>query len=752
MRIRDKLLTNGLLIGATATVMWAPPAALGAELEEIIVTAQKREQSISDVGISISALSGDKFDRLRMDEAIDVSAHTAGLTAMNAVTNGIPIFAIRGMGLDDFYMNNNSSVAVFVDGIVASTPLFLHGQIYDVERVEVLKGPQGTLYGKNASGGVINFISRKPSSEPDAYVNLSYGNWQTVGLRGAVGGELTEGVRGRLAATFEDADNWQRDRDNGKEYGARRMVGIRAQLAWDVTDTLGATFAFRYSDEDAVPVSSQVEGTEVATDRVGGIIPGVLDLNGVPIRGLLDTGTKDPRVVRVGGLAVRKDDRGYGASMTWKLALENLDLESITGWDSHDHFSIDNIDGNPGPNFDVIGDAGAGAVGQEADASQFYQELRALFSWGRSEWTAGLMYATDRLEAVQPLDASMVSLAQRNPFERGVLISTSRYLQRNTSFGAYLNVDAALTDRTNLIGGLRYSDDRRGFKGTGTLSFRGAGSVITNQDETRNASNFTYRLTLQHKPMEKTLLFATVSTGYKNGVFYAGPPFSPASWAYVAPEKVFGFEVGAKAAFATASVTASVFDYRLDNRQGFLIFLTPPARLGAGLGSVPESTSRGAELEIGWRPLDRLSVDLGIAYLDAKVTKPPTDVRGFPLAAPIARGTRLALSPEWSVNAVAAYAHPIGGAMELRWQADYSYIGATTGALSDPVGVSGSRAALGARLELAPTEGGWSLALWGRNITNRFDDVRSVTDFFGGRQVMRQRPRAYGIEFSRQFY
>ncbi|MCZ8130402.1 MAG: TonB-dependent receptor [Steroidobacteraceae bacterium] len=722
-----------------------------AELQEIVVTAQKREQTLSDVGLSVTALTGARLEDLRLSQAIDVSAQTPGLTAMNAVTNGTPIFSIRGMGLDDFYVNNNSSVAIFIDGVVQSTPIFLHGQVFDVERVEVLKGPQGTLYGKNASGGVINFISKAPTDAVEGYANLSYGNWDTVDVKAAIGGPLSEGVRGRVSASYENAGDWQRDRDTGLEYGRRRSSAVRAQLAVDLSERLTGAFAFRYSSENSVPASSQVGGTEAATDAATGILPGVLDYRGVPIAGRLDTGTTDPRVVRAGGLPARGTERGYGATMNWKYTADELTVESITGWDTHDHFITYNLDGNPATNFDV---RGVNGEGERADGKQFYHEVRLGFRWGRTEWTTGVMYASDRLNAVQPLDASMLVPLATSPLQRGVFGSTSRYRQSNKSAGAYVSVDAPLNETVSLVTGARYSWDERGFAGTGTLYTAGVPFVITAQDESRRTSDMSYRVGLEYKPADRVLVFGNVATGYKNGVFYAGPPFNSSSWAYVPPEKVFGVELGVKATLLEnrLSVTTSAFDYRLEDRQGFLVFITPPGQLGAGLGTIPKSRTRGGELELAWRPAERFTANLGVAYLDARVTDPPTDVRGFPLASPIVNGTRLALSPEWSTSATVEYLQPIGSDHRLRFAADCSYLGSTTATLSDPNGVSGSRAAVGGRIEWSPASERWSLSVWSRNLTDRRDDVRSVTDFFGGRVVIRQRPRTYGLEFRYRFF
>ena len=206
------------LLYAVGAACLTPDCSFAQEIEEIIVTAQKREEALTDIGMSITAISGEQFESLGMTHAVDLAAQTPGLTAQNAIVSGTPIFAIRGMGLDDFHVNNNSGVGVYLDGVAANSPVFLHGQLFDTERVEILKGPQGTLYGKNATGGVINYLSRRPTDQPEGYLTAGYGRWNTLNATGAVSGPLGERTSGRLAANFRSGDDWQKDLDTGRGF------------------------------------------------------------------------------------------------------------------------------------------------------------------------------------------------------------------------------------------------------------------------------------------------------------------------------------------------------------------------------------------------------------------------------------------------------------------------------------------------------------------------------------------------------
>jgi iron complex outermembrane recepter protein len=185
-------------------------------VQSVVVTAQRRTQALNDVGAAVTVLNGADLDRLAIDTPKDIAALTPGLSAVNATSGGTPIFAIRGIGLDDFSSNNTSGVAIYVDDVLAAYPVLLNGPLFDVQRVEVLKGPQGTLYGKNSTGGAINFISRRPTAQPSAYFSASAGQWRALSLDGAVSGPLKDGVNGRLAFTAAKDHGWQHDAATGR--------------------------------------------------------------------------------------------------------------------------------------------------------------------------------------------------------------------------------------------------------------------------------------------------------------------------------------------------------------------------------------------------------------------------------------------------------------------------------------------------------------------------------------------------------
>ena len=518
-------------------------------------------------------------------------------------------------------------------------------------------------------------------------------------------------------------------------------------LTYEPTDSLSVTLSMHYSYENSTPASAQVENTEVPTDLFGGILPGVLDLNGAPIGGLLDTGSTDPRDVRVGTLPVDKNDDGFGVGVQWTWEADGFGVHSITAWDKYDHFLIENTDGNPDPNFEI--------TGQDVNARQFYQELRVYSNTDRMiDWIVGFTYSSDDIDTVIGQDFSMISFIQTTAFDGGLFTGESTYAQESDSIGIYASTETHLTDQLDLSIGLRYASDERKFVGVGTNTFGGFTFPTDSEDAVHDESDLSYRVGLEYQFNDDWLLYGNVATGYKNGVFFSGPPLSTASWSYVDPEEVFGYEFGVNASLFDQSLQlhAAYFHYDVDQRQSFALFLITPFLLEVGLTNIPKSEIDGGEVQLAWRPIEGLDIQFGVAYLDAQVTETISDVRGFPLFTPLPVGETLSLSPEWSYNGIISYTMPLGNDFIVRAQMDYSYRDNIAGVLSDINSIVSTRENLGARLTLSPGNEKWGVSVWGRNLTNEESEVRAFTDFYTGRTVIRQLPITYGVEVSYNFF
>ena len=699
-------------------------------LEEIVVTAQKRAQSVQDIGVTISAFSAEQVEDMNLSAPKDLAAFTPGLSTANATSGGTPIFAIRGIGLDDFNVNNNSGVGVYVDEVFASSPVMLSGQLFDVERVEVLKGPQGTLYGKNTTGGAINFISNKPTDEIEGYVTAGLGRWNSKTLTAAVSGPLSDNVRGRIAIDGENAgDGWQKDIDTGREFGKADRFAARGLLSFDASDQLSGLLNLHFSRDKSTPESPQSTGGPFA-----------------PAGFTIATGSDRPEDVRVGDLNVSRDEEGWGSALTLNYDLENISITSITSYDSYDRKVIDNLDGDPYPTFDFY---------QDSEVEQWSQEFR--FSSDAIEnlsWVAGLSYSEDDIQVNDASDTALPFGVHPGAQAR----AQADYLQQSESFGAYLHTETRLNDELSLTVGLRYSRDERSFKGDttdidGNIIFTTPGAIVVSLDDSQTENDLSYKIGLDYDLNDSTLVYANVATAYKTGVFYGSPALAPDVWGYTKPEQVFSYELGIKADLLDDSlrINAAFFHYDYDDRQSLLLGQDANDIFIVTLDNIPKSEIDGAELELHWLPLDGLDVRLGVSYLDAKVTEAPTTLRGLRLSTPVKAGDSLSQAPEWSYVAAASYRWDLDGDLYARVFASYSHSEEQVAALADPSGIYGPISDASARLSVGHQDQSWEIALWSKNLTDGDDTTYSAANFYAGAQYYRQQPRSYGIEASYRF-
>src|SRR5690606_30214170 len=222
---------------------------------------QRREESLQDTAVSVSALSGEQLERFNFQNAQAVAAQVPNFTAGGlGGPDGPPFLNIRGISFIDFNNINEGSIAVYVDDVYQGFQGAGAGQLYDVERVEVLRGPQGTLFGRNTTGGLAHFITRRPTDEFEAYGNLQYGSYDQVIATGAVSGPLADGVRGRLAFKYSEDDGWQEDVFTGAKHGITELWSIRASLDWDISEAWLAEMSVHYTDDDSTGATQGLLG------------------------------------------------------------------------------------------------------------------------------------------------------------------------------------------------------------------------------------------------------------------------------------------------------------------------------------------------------------------------------------------------------------------------------------------------------------------------------------------------------------
>jgi iron complex outermembrane receptor protein len=750
LTLRSRAQSVCLLSAALLTA----PAALASEtetaLEEIVVTAQKHSQDVQDIGVAITAESGDRLLALRIQQPLSLSMISTSLSTMNSTTDSTPLFLVRGIGLDDFNTNNSSGVGTYIDDVFASFPGFLTDALYDIDRVEILKGPQGTLYGKNTAGGAINIISKRPTDDFEGYVDVDYSRWETTDLTAAVSGPLTDSIKARFAGTATiQGEGYQTDIDTGEKYGKLNRGGARALFEIRLSDAANLLLNFHTAYDHSVPSSP-------STPNVEALVPTNLPF---PTAGLLDS-PPGGTLVRVGGLPLYKDEQGEGAVATLNLQLDGPTLTSISAYDYFSSHSLDNYDGYPAADNNWT---------KNFQQQQFSEELRLASATGHFvDWIVGADYSQNWYRCRDALDWTFVYGLADSITDGGKAITAANFVQKQQSEGLYAHAETHLSDRWTLVTGLRYSHDEASFDGvtidpTGLLTYAAnnfSGPIIPNTvlaalDESRSSQNVSYRLEPDFHLTDKVLLYASVATAYKAGIFYGQPAQVQVDWGYVDPEHVRTTELGIKSRFFGDSfeLDAAVFDTDIHDRQSSLSLWAGPVGtqpLIAGLGNVPRARIDGAETDVEWRPTRDLEMQFGATYLHARVTETLTNDNGLALFTPVVVGQMLPDAPVLSGSWLVLYEHPIAASLKLFAQANDHYTGAEHPYLADPT-TFGRGHSLDARIGLKNPSRHWETSVWVTNLT----DTRPLTYAFAGSEGQQvsfyQKPRSFGVNLRYSF-
>ena len=739
-----------LLAAPLAVAAAEPPEGGGTTLGEVVVTAQKRSQDVQKIGVAVSTMSGKEMETLRIQQPLDLAYLSPSLSTMNATTDSTPLFLIRGVGLDDFNTNNSSSVGTYLDGVFASFPGFLTEAMYDVDRVEILKGPQGTLYGKNTAGGAINIISRQPTDDFEGYVDADYSRWETLDLTAAVSGPLTDNITARLAGTMtRQGEGYQTDIDTGQKYGKLNRGGGRLLVDFKLNPRVSLQISLHAVYDDSLPSSP-------STPNVEALVPSNLPF---PTTGLLDS-PPGGTLVRVGGLPLYKHEIGDGASANLNVQFNGFALTSITAWDYFTDHSLDNYDGYPAADNNWT---------KNYQQWQFSQEVRlASTTAGPVDWIVGADFSQNWYRCRDALDWTFVYGLADSITDSGKAITAANFTQTQMSEGLFAHADMHLSSQWTLVTGLRYSHDEVAFVGetvdpTGLLTYAAnnfTGPIIPNTilaalDQSRSSQNVSFRAEVDYRPTSKILIYASAASGYKGGVFYGQPAQVQADWGYVAPETELTLELGVKSRFLHDSIEfdAAVFDTDIRNRQSSLSLWSGPVGtqpLIAGLGNLPRSRIDGAEGDFEWRPISGLEVNLAATYVYGRVTETLTNENGLALFTPVVAGQMLPDAPKFDGSWTVRYEHPISAKLTAYVQANDHYVGAEHPYLGDPT-TFGQGDDLGARFGIRNPAQHWDASLWGTNLT----DDRHLTYAFAGSEGERvsfyQKPRSLGVNLTYAF-
>lgn len=744
VRIRsDRTAFGGLFIAllmSTATQAIAQQSEAAAQTEDtanqaigdIIVTAQKRSENLQNVGAAISAVAGEDLTKRNINSILDVSGLAPNVTV--GTNFGMAYIYIRGVGFDNVFNGAEASVAMHIDGAYIGKGEGQLGEFLDLERVEILRGPQGTLYGRNSTGGSVNLISRRPTETPHAYGRLTYGNYRNIVAEGAVSGPLAgEAVLGRIAFKINHREGFGKNVLTGSDIDNASSQSVRASLLFNASGGPSLFISgsyYRAYDKAYAPHF-------VAPAYPGEVAPSPFANRGVP--------TENPR-----DIASPTDPRN------------NREVWSLTGIfdaDLNDALKLKYIANYRDISNKPIVDAGVGFpvyVAQRLDYQSYSQELQVNISTDIVDGAAGLYYFHHKEFGDLRVCTYFLNAACEDPYRVPDDPSQALLQQRGTvkvnTFAGYANLNIHATDTFTIVTGARYSYEKR--KGVSDrITFPTA--TIPNFADTRSFTNFSPRLGLEYRPADQMMLFATFSKGFKAGIFQTGS-FTPV----LKPETVSAYEVGIKSRLfdKTLQINASAFWYDFQNLQVSRVI--PDPRPGGTSVTVFENAAttrnKGFEVETVWAPLPGLRFDGSVGYLEAKyrryLTTDPLKANVRPLVLEDAGGNALPLSPKWSGSLRASYSTDLSDGLNLEISGAAKYKSRIFFTAFNNDRISQEAATVFDANVLLKSQQGWSVNLWAKNIG---DDLIKAIEYVGGGAraltAQYQEPRTYGVTLGFDF-
>jgi iron complex outermembrane receptor protein len=718
-------------------------------IEEIIVTAQKREQNIQDVPVSISTLSGENLDTLTTG-GVDIrmlSGRVPSLVMESSFGRAFPRFYIRGLGNPDFDLNASQPVSMVIDEVVMENAIIKGMPLFDLERIEVLRGPQGTLFGRNTPAGIVKFDTRKPSQEFDAYARASYGTYSTTDIQAAVGGSLGGGWSARFSGLYQSRSDWV---DNEWEPGPEDKIGgytttaFRLQLLWEPNDRFSGLLNLHGWDVDG---TARIFRANIMEAGSSGLISGFQQDE------VFIDGKNSQDIESQGGVLRLEYDFGAAA------------LVSVTGYETAEMFSRGDIDGGYGAVYAPPSGPGVIAFNSESadglpNHDQWTQELRLVSnSGGAFNWLAGFFYFN---EEYQVDSVTFNSLAPGNPQD-----GFSFQLVNSEAYALFGSVDWQVSDSWNLKAGIRFSHDEKDLtaeRPDPSFQTPTAEPIVRSTDEDFTSWDFS----ATYAANDNVNVYGRVATSFRAPSIQGRIMFCPDDDFGLNPatncvsvadtEEILSAEVGVKTILADNKLRFNLtgYIYEVSDQQVSAVggeFNT------ATLLNVDKTEGHGFETDIQWTPTGNWAMTLGLSYNPTKFKdkslKVPPCGGGCTVTDPIdddgnviLDGNSLPHSPDWIFNGIINWQSD-PAAKKFFATLDWAYYSEKNFFLYESVEFKDDSFELGLRLGYAFSDAKYEVALFGRNITDA-EIIRGGIDF-NNLTGFTNDPRIIGVEFVARF-
>lgn len=731
----------------------APP---NADPGEIIVTAQKREENVNRVPMSITAATAAQLRNAGVQQVSDLVKITPGLTFADSGV-GTPIYTIRGIGFTDIALAARPAVTIYTDQAPIPFSVEARGTVLDLQRVEVLKGPQGTLFGTNTTGGAINFVAARPTSDFEAGTDLSYGRFNSTQVSAFVSGPIGPTLGARIAVEHDGMDAWQQSYTTSAKTGALDFWNGRIILDWKPVERL----------KTSLTLNRWVDHSDTQAQQLIAVVPTtpfpVPELQNYPLAPHNDRAS-DFDV----GRNYRKDNNFIQANFRADYELADaITLTSLTSYSHYHENQLDDLDGTTVSNnyYYTFG-----------KLRSFSEELRLAGSIaGRGHFTLGANYADDATrefnETFSPI--SSVSNLFSAIFDTSLPVTFNVLSNQNSiTKAAFANFDYNVTDALNIYAGGRYTDFRTNFSGCAsdngdgvaatifsvldatpiapgqcfTLTESGAPGIVHSR---LHQDNFSWRAGAQWTPAARVMFYANVSKGFKAGSFPILPANDYHQFAPVTQESVLAYEAGFKVGLIghALQLNGALFHYDYSNKQLLGSANLPGVGVVLRLVNIPKSRVNGGELELTALPIDGLRISASGTYIDSKVTSSFVNPDPFGNSIDF-KGEPFPNTPKWQISADAEYKWALSRRVNAFLGGNLYHQSHANSAFGElPLLDTKAYTLLDLHAGIETADGRWRGTIWGRNVTNTYywSSVTHVQDTVVRYTGM---PATYGVSLS----
>lgn len=758
-----KCLLASAVLGTLSSLYALPTLAQTGMLEEVIVTAQKREQNLQEVSISIAAFSGEAISELGLSNLEELTEHISGAELFDDRGAGQPTWVIRGVGLADFNSNNTPTAAIYYDDYYLPSNVLGGIGLFDIGQIEVLKGPQGGLYGRNSSGGAVRINSRRPTLDEgtNGYVTGSYGEWERYGVEAGFGATLSDSIAIRVSGMTDQDGGWQDSLATAgdDDHGDRDFSALRAQLVYQPSDTFDLWLKVETGQDksettlgysrgmydpntgdfcDQAYAGSHDENNCVTLSNLTNLYalspgdPGVL-----PSQQDSDGSTVMSKPIN----ALDNDWTGVNLQMSWQF--DAFTLMSISGYLDYDNNQVYDFDATELTLFEEDG---------SADLQSWSQEFRLISNGeGPLTWLVGAMYAEDEDDEDRLGDLRDNVLVFPTYARRG-------FKQETESWAVYGQAEYQMTDSWRVHASLRYTDETKDLNDAFFEDIPGGFYYIKDVNKSVDLDeNWSGHIGVDWDVSDDVMVYARVTQGFKSGGFYGGFAFTAEELDPYKEEKVLSYEAGFKSTLMDGMLmfNGSAFYYDYQDVQGFTqVFSDVTGTVNTKLGNLGDAEHKGAELDVVWLSsgLPGLSMQASVAWLDAEISDSNTiglDQAGVPV--PIEGLTR-GFAPEWSTALQLRYERNLTDQLASAFQLDYSWRDDLVDedsslTLLDVAAYDiESYGVLNARISLGAVDDSWSVALMGKNLTDEEYWVSTSSDDLGSYPSISARPIHWVVE------